>query len=77
MSLLPILWEDTLASFQGPVSVWGTVRGPTCVPGESTKWSEGQEPEFRGPWVRVGVSQGPDSVKENLLSVPGNPESWV
>lgn len=77
MSVPPILWEDTLASFQGPVSVWGTVRGPTCVPGENTKWSEGQEPEFRGPWVRVGNSQGPDSVKENLLSVPGNPESWV
>lgn len=38
---------------------------------------EGQEPEFRGPWVRVGDSQGPDSIKENLLSVPGNPESRV
>lgn len=32
--------------------------------------SDGQEPEFRGPWVIVGDSQGPDSVKENHTLCP-------
>lgn len=73
MSVPPILWEDTLASFQGPVSVWGTVRGPACVPGESTKWERGAGARVQGTLGESGGQPRPRQCKGESALCPWEP----